>query len=279
MKKLVYSLPSDLFELFLIEFNGYGYEILNRDNNETFFAIYAEDQEVETVKEAVEEIFKDLGNGKIILEEDVPEINWEEEWKKGFNPIKVPPFILIPEWEIYTENDLIPIKLKVGMAFGTGRHPTTQIALSFIAKYVNPQDTVLDAGCGSGVLSIAAAKLGAAKVEAIDIHKEAIEECKTNAWENEVKISCQLKDVKDVNEKYDVIIANIQMDVFENVFDKLASLFEKYLIISGIYKEKEKEKILALSEKNNLKLIDEKSMPESDDKLEDLWYGFVFKHS
>lgn len=279
MKKIICSIPSQLFEIFLVEFNGYGYEILNKDENETFFAIYAEDNEITTVKEALNEVFEDIGNGKIILEENVPEVNWEEVWKEGFEPIEIPPFVLLPEWEVYKGNNLIPIKLKIGMAFGTGKHATTQIALSFVGKYVNPHDKVLDAGCGSGVLSIAAAKLGANPVDAVDIHKEAVEECKTNAWENEVKINCQLRDVSQINEKYDVIIANIQMEIFEKIFDKLANLFEKYLIISGIFKEKEKKQFLEMAKRNNLVIIEEKSKPESEDKPEDLWYGFALRHS
>ena len=279
MKKIICRIPSQLFEIFLVEFNGYGYEILNKDENETFFAIYAEDNEITAVKEALNEVFEDIGNGKIVLEENVPEVNWEEVWKEGFEPIEIPPFVLLPEWEVYKGNNLIPIKLKIGMAFGTGKHATTQIALSFVGKYVNPHDKVLDAGCGSGVLSIAAAKLGANPVDAVDIHKEAVEECKTNAWENEVKINCQLRDVSQINEKYDVIIANIQMEIFEKIFDKLANLFEKYLIISGIFKEKEKKQFLEMAKRNNLVIIEEKSKPESEDKPEDLWYGFALRHS
>ncbi len=279
MKKLIYSIPTELFEIFLVEFNGYGYEILNKDENETIFAIYAEDEEVDTIKEGVSEVFEDLGNGKLLLEEEVPEVNWEEAWKEGFEPIKIPPFVLIPEWEVYKGNDLIPIKLKIGMAFGTGKHATTQIALSLLPKYIKEGDTVLDAGTGSGVLAIAAAKLGASKVDAVDIHHEAINECKTNAWENEVNINCMLKDINEINDRYDVVIANIQLEVFEKVFDKLVNLFDKYLIISGIFKDKEREKILEMARKNKLEKIEEKSQPESEDKPEDLWYGFVFKHS
>lgn len=277
MKKLVYSIPTELFEIFLVELNGYGVEVLNKDENETVFAIYAEDSELETVKEAVEEIFEDLGNGKLILEEDVEEKNWEEVWKEGIKPIEIPPFILIPEWEIYEGDEFIPIKLKIGMAFGTGYHATTQIMLSLIPKYLSKGDTVLDAGCGSGVLAIASKKLGASRVLAVDIQDEAIEECKTNAWENEVEIECKKASVDEINENFDIVLANIQIDVFRKVFDNLANRFNKYLIISGIFKDKEKEEILAMAKNNNLSLVEETSKPEDPTKLEDLWYGFVFK--
>ncbi len=277
MKKLVYSIPTELFEIFLVELNGYGVEVLNKDENETVFAIYAEDSELETVKEAVEEIFEDLGNGKLILEEDVEEKNWEEVWKEGIKPIEIPPFILIPEWEIYEGDEFIPIKLKIGMAFGTGYHATTQIMLFLIPKYLSKGDTVLDAGCGSGVLAIASKKLGASRVLAVDIQNEAIEECKTNAWENEVEIECKKASVDEINENFDIVLANIQIDVFRKVFGNLANRFNKYLIISGIFKDKEKEEILAMAKNNNLSLVEETSKPEDPTKLEDLWYGFVFK--
>ena len=278
MKKLIYSIPSELFEIFLVELNGYGVEIINKDENETVFAIYAEKNEEKTLKNSINSIFGDLGNGKLILEEEVVEENWEEKWKEGFPPIKIPPFILIPEWEIYEGKELIPIKLKIGMAFGTGKHATTQIVLSLLPQYIKKGDKVLDAGCGSGILAIAAAKLGASKVDAVDIHKEAVEECKTNSWENEVEINCQLKDINQIDQKYDVIIANIQIEVFRKIFNKLSDSFNRYLIISGIFKDKEKEEILKIAEKNRLSLEKEVSKPESEDKPEDLWYGFVFKH-
>jgi len=277
MKKLVYSIPSELFEIFLVELNGYGVEILNKDDSETVFVIYSEDKEVDTVKQAIEEIFEDLGNGKLILEEDIEEKNWEEVWKEGIKPIEVPPFILIPEWEIYNEDKFIPIKLKIGMAFGTGYHATTQIMLSLIPKYISEGDTVLDAGCGSGVLAIASKKLGASRVLAVDIQNEAIEECKINAWENEVEIEYKKASVDEINENFDVVLANIQIDVFRKVFNHLANKFNKYLIVSGIFKDKEKEELLNMAEKVNLILVEETSKLEDSNKPEDLWYGFVFK--
>ncbi len=277
MKKLIYTIPTDLFEIFLVELNGYGVEILNRDENETVFAIYAEDEDVDAVKDMVFEIFEDLGSGELILEEEVEEKNWEEAWKEGIEPIIIPPFILIPEWEVYEGNEYIPIKLKIGMAFGTGQHATTQIMLSLLPKYIQEGDTVLDAGCGSGVLAIAAIKLGASKVVAVDIQKEAIEECKTNAWENQVEIECKQTSVDEIDETFDVVLANIQIDVFREVFDDLAKKFKKYLIVSGIFKDKEKEELLQMAERNNLEVIEETSKPEDPNKPEDLWYGFVFK--
>ncbi|WP_457644022.1 50S ribosomal protein L11 methyltransferase [Persephonella sp.] len=276
MKKLIYSLPTSLFEIFAVEFNGYGFEILNRNIEETVFAIYVEDNELNSVKEAVQEIFEDLGNGTLILEEDIKEENWEEKWKEHFKPIKIPPFVIIPEWEIY-EGDLIPIKLKIGKAFGTGLHPSTQIVLSLIPEYIEKGDSVLDIGTGSGILSIASKKIGAGLVKGIDIQPEAVEECKTNSWENEVEILCEKKSFEEINERYDIVLANLQIDIFKEAFDKISKLFRKYLIISGIYGEKERSQILNLSKDLDLELL--KEVSKKDEGLEEKWYGFVFRHS
>jgi ribosomal protein L11 methyltransferase len=275
MKKLIYSLPAPLFEIFVVEFNGYGFEILNRDENEVVFAVYAQDEELEGIKNSITEILKELGGGEFILEENIPEENWEEIWKENFRPIKIPPFIIIPEWEIYT-GELIPIKIKPGMAFGTGLHPTTQIMLRLIPEYINKGDKVLDAGTGSGILAIAAAKIGA-EVDAVDIQDEAVKECSQNAWENEVKVNCYKKSVDEIEKRYDTVLANLQIDIFRKYLSTISKLFSRYLIISGIFKEKEKTDILKMAEENRLVPVKELSQPE-EGKEGELWYGFVFRH-
>ncbi len=279
MKKLIYQIPTDFFELFVVELNGYGVEIVNRDEEYTVFAIYAEDSEVSSLKSAVNEIFEDLGNGKLVLEEDIQEENWEEKWKENFKPIELPPFIIIPEWEIYTENKLIPIKLKIAQAFGTGLHATTQLVLSLLPKYMKENYSVLDIGTGTGILAIASAKLGASKVKAIDIHDKAVEECKINAWENQVNIECEEKSIEDIEGLFDIILANLQIEIFRKYFKYIPSHFKKYLIVSGIFKDKEKEEFIELANSFNLKIVEEKSKPESPEKPEDLWYAFVLEHS
>jgi ribosomal protein L11 methyltransferase len=276
MKKLIYRLPTHLFEIFAVEFNGYGFEILNRDKDSTIFVIYAEESEEEAIKEAVNEIFNELGAGELIGEEVIPEENWVDKWKEDIKPIKIPPFIILPEWEIYKGKDFIPIKIKIGMAFGTGLHPTTQMVLKLLPEYISKGDTVLDIGTGTGILSIAAAKLGASKVIGIDIDERAVEECKDNSWENEVNVECVKGQPKDIKEKFDVVLANLEIKIFRNLFNDIVELFNKYLILSGIFKPAEKEEILKMASENNLKLVSELSQPESDEKLSDIWFAFVF---
>jgi len=279
MKKFISEIPTNLFEIFLVELNGYGTEIISKDENITTFAIYSEDKDAESIKETILSIFEDLGSGKIIVEEDIQEEDWSEKWKENFKPIYIEPFLIIPEWEIAEpKENQIPIKLKIAMAFGTGLHPTTQLMLSFLPKYIKPEYTVMDIGTGTGILAIAAAKLGAKKVDAIDIEKEAIEECKINAWENQVNINCHQGSIEDIKEKYDIVLANLQIEIFEKYFDNIAKLFNKYLIISGIFNDKEAEKIKDFVKKNNLEIIEEKKAEDLSNK-EDFWYAFAIRNS
>ncbi|HHG75533.1 MAG TPA: 50S ribosomal protein L11 methyltransferase, partial [Persephonella sp.] len=125
---------------------------------------------------------------------------------------------------------------------------------------------------GSGILAVASAKLGA-EVDAVDIQEEAVKECIENSWENEVKINCEKKSVEQINKKYDVVLANLQIDIFRNVFDRLPKLFDKHLIVSGIFKNKERDEIINTAKKNKLKIVKE----ISEQKEGELWYGFVFE--
>ncbi|WP_297889905.1 50S ribosomal protein L11 methyltransferase [Sulfurihydrogenibium sp.] len=275
MKKYICEIPTDLFEIFLVELNGYGVEIIKKDEKNTVYAVYAQDEESQTIKETIINIFEDLGSGKIILEEDIQEENWEEKWKENFKPIEVPPFVIIPEWEIYEGKELIPIKLKIAMAFGTGLHPSTQLMLSLIPKYISKNDRVVDIGCGTGILSIASAKMGAF-VDAVDIEKEAVEECKINSWENQVNVNCFQGSVEDVKDIYDVVLSNLQMEIFDKYFSQIKDKFKKYWLLSGIFKE-EKEKIIKMAQDNNLEIVEIVSKSE-EGKPDDKWYGFAIKH-
>ncbi len=279
MKKIIYKLPEDKLEIFAVELNGYGFEVERKGNGEVEIILYAEDEESESLKEAVEEILNDLKVGKFVKEEYIKEENWEEKWKENIKPVIIDPFLIYPEWEIYKGDRYIPIKIKIGMAFGTGLHPTTQLILKLLPKYIKKGYSVLDIGTGTGILAIASAKLGADKIVAIDIDKQAVEECKTNSWENEVNIECKKGTPSDIKEKFDIVLANLETKIFRDVFKDIIPLFSKYLILSGIFKEKERDEIKKYIKENNLVLVEELSQPEAEDKKDELWYAFVVKRN
>ncbi len=277
MRKIVSEIPTELLELLLVELNGYGIEILEKGKNTVKFAIYSEDTEEESIKSSLQTIFEDIGGGKILEESFIKEENWEEKWKENIEPIVVEPFLILPEWELETKENLIPIRIKVGMAFGTGLHPTTQMILKLLPKYLKDEYTVLDIGTGSGILAIASAKLGAKKVKAIDIDKDAVEECKYNSWENEVNVECELNSPENIKGKYDLALANLEIKIFRKILNNIIPLFDKYLIISGIFGDKEKSEIEnSVNGYKDLEIVEIVEKTENK-SLKDKWFAFVIK--
>ncbi len=276
MKRIICEIEEPSFELFLIELNGYGFEIVGRDKNRIKFAIYSEDKDLQSTKEMVECVFKDIGTGNVLDIEDIEEENWEFAWQENFKPVVVSKFIVIPEWEIYRGNKYIPIKIHIGKAFGTGLHSTTQLMLELLPEVIKREYTVLDVGTGTGILAIASKKLGAKRVIAIDIEDAAIEECELNSWENEVDIECIKSSIENINGKFDVIVANLQLDIFEKYMKDIKRRFKKYFVASGIFNG-EIENFKKLLKENNLKII--KQIEKRDNHIkEEKWYGFIIQH-
>jgi ribosomal protein L11 methyltransferase len=118
----------------------------------------------------------------------IDEEDWENEWKSYYKPIRISTRLaIVPVWEEYTpvgEEQLI--YLDPGMAFGTGTHPTTRLTLQLMEKYLQVTERVIDVGCGSGILSIAAEKLGAGDVLALDLDPVAVKNTKENCQQNQV---------------------------------------------------------------------------------------------
>ncbi len=141
----------------------------------------------DSIAEIREEINKltdyhDMGKNEITLSE-VHEEDWATAWKKYYKPLQVTDNITIkPIWETYEpkRDSEIIIEMDPGMAFGTGTHPTTVLSIQALEKYAEPSNVVIDVGSGSGVLSIAAAKLGAEKVYAYDLDEVAVKSSKSN---------------------------------------------------------------------------------------------------
>ena len=136
----------------------------------------------------------DIGEGSVTLS-NVKESDWANEWKKYYKPTKIGKKIVVkPSWEEYKqeEGDLI-IELDPGMAFGTGTHETTSMCIRELENYVDDTKTVFDIGCGSGILAIAAAKLGAKEVVAGDLDEVAVKVSKENCEINHVSDKVTVK--------------------------------------------------------------------------------------
>jgi ribosomal protein L11 methyltransferase len=127
--------------------------------------------ESEAIAKKIQEIIKSFAGSPPYYEtEIIANQDWHLNWQEHFQPIQLSPNIAIyPYWKTYKGSATIQIAIKPGMAFGTGTHPTTQMALLMIEKYIKPGMTALDAGCGTGILTIAALKMGAQFVQAWDI--------------------------------------------------------------------------------------------------------------
>lgn len=172
--------------------------------------------------------------------------DWANEWKKYFKPFKISDTLVVsPSWEEYIiKNDEVLVEIDPGMAFGTGTHETTSMCGALIEKYLKKGASVLDVGCGSGILSIIAAKLGAKRVLAVDIDPLSIKVSRENIQLNEVENLVEVEQgdlVEKVEEKFDIVVANIMAEV---IID-MAGYISNYLndgglfIASGIILDKE----------------------------------------
>jgi ribosomal protein L11 methyltransferase len=198
--------------------------------------------------------------------EPVIETDWMEAWKDHFQPLEVgEKFLILPSWVEQTDQERIAIKIDPGMAFGTGTHPTTQLCMELMESQIEEGQTVLDIGCGSGILSVAALKLGALKAYGVDIDEKSIENANKNAKINQVEnlVHFDHGSVNEINDgllpisKAPVIIANILAYILLRLMDEgMIDLLEPHgkLILSGILADDE-QRILDKLSAHNMKII------------------------
>lgn len=206
---------------------------------------------VEEIKQAINNLLLydiDLGHNTITISE-VNEEEWASAWKKYYKPVKITERITItPTWEEYEpeEEDELLIELDPGMAFGTGTHPTTVLCIKALEKYQAKEARVLDVGTGTGVLSIASAKLGAKEVLAVDLDEVAVQSARLNSKLNKVHQSVKVKQnnlADNIEGPFQVIVANLLAEIVIRLSDKAFDLLEDsgYFITSGIIKNKKAE--------------------------------------
>ena len=221
------------------------------------------------VKEALVSLAQEL-NGSIEMDytlEEKENVDWIRTYQDSIQPIQAGKFYIFPSW-YEPKEDLINIKIDPALAFGSGHHATTFSCLEAISSYVDAGKSVIDVGCGSGILGLACKKLGA-KVELCDTDPLSVESCKENFELNEETYDRLWEGSIDKAENtYDVVIANIIADVLRFIAKDLKSACkdEGILILSGILDKKEDLVVESFKELTLLKRI-----------LKDEWVTLVYK--
>jgi ribosomal protein L11 methyltransferase len=213
---------------------------------------------------ALEEIFETEIKLEIETEEKSNK-DWIKTYQESVKPVEIDEFYIHPSW--YPAKDgKINILIDPALAFGSGHHETTRSCVKAIKKYVKNDDIFLDVGCGSGILGIVAAKLGA-KVDACDTDTLAVESAKENFELNNVKYeNIWQGSANDTDKTYDIVVANIIADVLVFIANELKSRTKKYLILSGII-DKYKNKVL--KKYKDFELVEE--IPENE------WVTLILK--
>lgn len=202
--------------------------------------LYDINEDFETIRQ---NIIANFGykNLSFLQEENIKNQNWQAICQNNFQPMQFGKKLWVsPSWHNVPNNAEILIKLDPGMAFGTGTHPTTGLCLDWLEKNIITGQTVVDYGCGSGILAIAAKKLGADQVYAVDNDPEAIISTKENAKNNQIEsdIYCYLPN-ETPQIKADVVVANILANPLCELKQTLLDLLNGNgkLILSGILAE------------------------------------------
>lgn len=229
------------------------------------------DSITESIERELEDLrmFMDIGEGTISIEE-TEDIDWINNWKQYFHQFYIDDLLVIPSWEEVQEADRNKKILHIdpGTAFGTGMHETTQLCIRQIKKYLTSETTLLDVGCGSGILSIVSLMYGAKQAVGTDIDPCAVEAVRQN-----MEVNCIRPEVftmmigniitqKDIRDKvgyscYDIVVANILADVLLMLTPVIKAHLKKggIYITSGIIQDKE-EIVVKAVEEAGLKVIE-----------------------
>ncbi len=238
--------------------------LLEKDRTKGIIHVYVNPHE--NPLEAVSFIKERLESENIAFEITIADCkteDWVNNWKQYFHPMPIGKKLLIrPEWEEeYDANGRIVLNIEPGLAFGTGSHPTTKLCLETLEKYVKEGSTVLDIGCGSGILSIASLLLGAKSAFGVDIDKLAVKTALENAEKNGFKppvfnaVNGNLSD--KVTGRYSIIAANIVADIIMEFNKEVGNYLEKDgVYITGGIIDSRKDEVIYSFQQNGFEIIE-----------------------
>lgn len=238
--KMVEDMPEDVLVKGWFELNEHTHDVLARVK--------------QRLSELKAESYLDMGSLALDMQ-NVADEDWSENWKKYYKPFRIGSHLVVkPTWEPYTPQpeDLV-IELDPGMAFGTGTHETTNMCMQLLERYYQDGMRVMDVGTGSGILAIAAARLGADNVLAIDIDPDAVKVAKENVALNGVSDAVRVV-VGDLCKSEampcELAVANIVADAICMLAGPMTRHLEKdgLLICSGIIREREQDVLNAAKE-------------------------------
>lgn len=237
------------------------------DDGKSVVSFYLEEdapqeEKLAEVRAALDELREtfDIGEGTIVTSVTKQE-DWINNWKAFFSSFSIGNILIKPTWEELEEkdNDKILIEIDPGVSFGTGKHESTQLCITQLQKYLKKDDNVLDVGCGSGILSIVALKLGAKHTTGTDIDPDCMGSVAENFEVNNLPSELgsfytgNLIDDKDLQdtigyEKYDFVCANILADIIIAMASQIEATMKHgaLLVTSGIINFKEEEVATAL---------------------------------
>ena len=250
-------------------------ELLKTDRTKAKIHIYIDPED--NIDEAVSFLKERLSASGIAYTLDlsnVKEDDWLNNWRKFFKPMPVGEKLLInPSWFTDTDPDgRAVLNIDPGLAFGTGKHETTRLCMEALERYVGKGEKVLDIGCGSGILGIAAVLLGAESAFGVDIDEMAVRTANENAEVNKVadRFTAIAGDLVDkVDGKYDIVVANIVADAIISLSAHVSAFMkdDAVYIVSGIIDTRANDVINAV--KDSFEIVEENTLGG--------WYCFVLK--
>ncbi len=231
-----------------------------------------EQKKISDILEGIEELkdFVDIGECSIVKGE-TQDTDWINNWKQYFKSFEVDNIVIKPTWEEMKPEyeDKMVIQIDPGIAFGTGLHETTQLCIRQLQKHIKPHTKILDVGCGSGILSVIALKLGAEQAVGLDVDENAITAARENLEVNHIPqekfriLTGNILEDISISEEigyecYDIIVANILADVLKPLTSIIPDHLKKggIYITSGIIDSKEQEMVEAISARPELEIIE-----------------------